>query len=193
MVRLLCALLVAFLAFSCQKTAQVPEEDVSDVYQEFIITKGSHSALKNDYRPVLINKLSFKVLFDSSCIYATVKEWNAEDVNKLYGFSDCNTGHHENSARFGWRWNGQAVELFAYCYVNSNRTVRWLAAIPIGHPVALSIRLDGNNYEFEVNGVIERMSRNCSTAFADGYQLYPYFGGDETAPHDIRILIKDLK
>jgi hypothetical protein len=25
-----------------------------------------------------------------------------------------------------------------------------------------------------------------------GYKLFPYFGGDELAPHDVKILIEDL-
>jgi len=36
------------------------------------------------------------------------------------------------------------------------------------------------------------MSRASSTATAVGYKLYPYFGGDEAAPHDINIWIKEL-
>jgi hypothetical protein len=31
-----------------------------------------------------------------------------------------------------------------------------------------------------------------STPKGKGYRLYPYFGGDETAPHDISIWVKDL-
>jgi hypothetical protein len=30
------------------------------------------------------------------------------------------------------------------------------------------------------------------TTKAKGYQLYPYFGGNELAPHDMHIWIKDL-
>jgi hypothetical protein len=32
----------------------------------------------------------------------------------------------------------------------------------------------------------------ATTPKGQGYQLYPYFGGDETAPHDINIWIKNL-
>jgi len=36
------------------------------------------------------------------------------------------------------------------------------------------------------------MPRESTTTMAEGYQLYPYFGGDETAPHDIFIWIEKL-
>ncbi|RDC63253.1 hypothetical protein AHMF7616_01854 [Adhaeribacter pallidiroseus] len=35
------------------------------------------------------------------------------------------------------------------------------------------------------------MSRGCSGT-SDKYKLFPYFGGDETAPHNIKIEIKEL-
>jgi hypothetical protein len=36
------------------------------------------------------------------------------------------------------------------------------------------------------------MSRTAATEKAKGYRLYPYFGGDELAPHQINIWIKNL-
>ncbi|MEO5783498.1 MAG: hypothetical protein ABIQ07_09520 [Ginsengibacter sp.] len=35
------------------------------------------------------------------------------------------------------------------------------------------------------------LPRTSTTAKAIGYKLYPYFGGDETAPHEIDIWIKE--
>ncbi|HYE53846.1 MAG TPA: hypothetical protein VD996_03350 [Chitinophagaceae bacterium] len=164
----------------------------ADGYKQYLIRKGEHSAQGNDHRTLITGKLVFQVLFDSSCIYTTVKSSNTTDVNKLYGFSDCNNLHHLNSARFGWRWNNNALEILAYCYVNGERIIRSLGNIDIGQPVTMSIRPDGASYVFEMNGTREVMPRYCSTPNIEGYQLYPYFGGDETAPHDVRIFIKEL-
>jgi hypothetical protein len=33
------------------------------------------------------------------------------------------------------------------------------------------------------------MARGCSSKKANGYKLYPYFGGSETAPQEIKIKI----
>jgi hypothetical protein len=190
MPRYLCMLLLSAFA-ACTKQADLSNALPNKGFKEYIIPKGSHSALQNDRYAMHLNKLSFTVLFDSSCIYNTQNEWNAEDVNKLYGFSDCNTPHHENSARFGWRWNGKEVDIYSYCYVKSVRHIRFLAPVHIGKEIEMSISLKGATYIFEVNGKTESVQRNCSTEYTDGYRLYPYFGGDEVAPHDIRILIRD--
>jgi hypothetical protein len=37
------------------------------------------------------------------------------------------------------------------------------------------------------------MTRESKTEKAEGYKLFPYFGGDETAPHNISIWIKELQ
>ncbi|MGB8193444.1 MAG: hypothetical protein WCF67_16045 [Chitinophagaceae bacterium] len=191
--RILCVLLTCF-SFACNKQVETATENTnapSSQYIEYIIKKGNHYTERNEYRALHLSSLQFTVLFDSSCIYNTARESNADDINKLYGFSDCSTPHHENSARFGWRWNGNGLEIHAYCYNNNNRQSKYLGNIPIGQPVNMSITIEGAAYVFEINGRKEKMQRHCSGPVAEGYQLYPYFGGDETAPHDVRVLIKD--
>jgi hypothetical protein len=53
------------------------------------------------------------------------------------------------------------------------------------------IQLQDNKYMFLLNGNTVELPRHCSGK-GEGYQLYPYFGGDEVAPHDITIKIKQL-
>jgi hypothetical protein len=190
MIRKLCILLTVFAAISCKKENSAPANKTSD-FKEFIIPQGEHYARNTEYRQLHVNAINFTAIFDSSCIYSTSKASNSGDVNKLYGFSDGNTPHHENSARFGWVWNGQALEIYAYCYSNSIRQIKLLGTVAIGKQVDMSIRLNAAQYIFDLNGKSESMDRNISSEFADGYQLYPYFGGDEVAPHQIRILIRD--
>lgn len=189
-----CAALASLIVAACSKSVEnsPSNNNAPSTFTEYIIRKGNHNADKNDFKTVQLNKLSFSVLFDSSCIYAVAKHSNATDINKLYGFSDCNTPHHQNSARFGWVWNGEALEIHAYCYNNSIRQSKFLGTINIGEPVNMSISIQGSAYIFEMNGKQDTMQRNCSTDIVDGYQLYPYFGGDEVAPHDIRILIREM-
>ena len=193
--RALCVLLIVLIAGSCKKDEAVenaaPPASNTPGYKEYIIPKGDHYALQNDFRPTRIRQLKFSVLFDSSCIYSTTKAYNTEDVNKLYGFSDCNTQHHLNSARFGWRWTGRELEILAYCYADSVRQIKPLGVIAIGKPAEMSICVEAENYVFELNGSAALMQRRCSTEYAEGYQLYPYFGGDEVAPHEVRIRIRE--
>jgi hypothetical protein len=54
----------------------------------------------------------------------------------------------------------------------------------------MHLTISKNSYELRVNGVIKTVSRPCSGDYKR-YKLYPYFGGDETAPHTIKIMIKE--
>lgn len=193
--RYLCVL-IALLAIACNKSKDLPvnnDQPSGDGYTTYLIKKGNHYSENNDHRSVRISTLRFTALFDSSCIYSTVNSVNMGDINKLYGFSDCNAAHHQSSARFGWRWNGKSIEISAYCYVNGERMSKPLGTIALSKAAEMSISVAGDQYIFELNGKQESMPRACSGAYAEGYQLYPYFGGDEVAPHDVRILIKEIQ
>jgi hypothetical protein len=141
---------------------------------------------------VKLSRLSFKVKFDSSAIYTTGKAENQKDINKLFGFSDNNALHHEYSARFGWRWSDNALRIFAYDYNNGTRSFKELGIVKIGTENSCSITVSGNKYIFSLNGAETVMPRESTTELAEGYQLYPYFGGDESAPHAITIWIEML-
>jgi hypothetical protein len=52
--------------------------------------------------------------------------------------------------------------------------------------------VDGNKYVFTVNGNPVNIPRSSTTTTGRGYKLYPYFGGDELAPHNVTIKIKEL-
>lgn len=174
---------------SCSKSVD-EKPPVKSEYVEYVIPKGQHYAAGTAIRVLDKKSLSFKVRFDSSCMY-TVRSENAADINKLYGFSDCGDNHQVNSARFGWVWNGNAIELYAYCYGESKRSSKFLGTVSIGREIELGLAVEGEKYVFVVNGFKEYMERKCDDDAAPSYQLYPYFGGDEVAPHDVRIFIKD--
>jgi hypothetical protein len=187
-----CVLFICLALNACKCNKATTTQPAIPGYTQYVIPKGSHYAAENTYRPLRLRKLTFSAIFDSSCIYNAQAKENAGDISKLYGFSDCNTAHHENSARFGWRWYDESLQIFAYCYANGKRQWKLLGDIPIGTPVAMSISVEQDQYVFEMNGKTGRLSRNCSAEYAEGYKLYPYFGGDEAAPHEIRIWIKEL-
>lgn len=170
---------------------QAPPAQTNE-FVKYTINEGQQYCDKNGYQQVQISQSSFKVKFDSSAIYKTVAAANQKDVNKLFGFSDNNAQHHEYSARFGWRWSDNALRLFAYTYNNSVLSVKELGTVDIGKENDCSIQVSGENYIFTLNGRTETMSRLSTTPTAVGYKLYPYFGGDETAPHNIAIWIKEL-
>ena len=157
----------------------------------FLIKNGNHSAEGNSVEMLSRNFLNCQVQFDSSAIYESLNTSNQADVNKLFGFSDCDTHHQENSARMGWAWSGKGLVLYAYAYVNKERLIKMLATVSLYQPINCSIRAEGNQYYFRVNNLVDSLPRHCSDYNGSRYRLYPYFGGDETAPHDIRIKIKE--
>ena len=161
-------------------------------FVKYTISKGEQYSDKSGYNTIKFGQLSFIVKFDSSAVYKTVSVSNQNDINKLYGFSDNNAQHHQFSARFGWRWSNNALRLFGYTYNNGEISVKELATVQIGSENNCSIKVTGNTYVFNVNGKETIMPRLSTTQNAEGYKLYPYFGGSEMAPHTITISIKEL-
>lgn len=164
----------------------------SSQFIKYTILKGQEYCDKSTYEAVKYDQLSFIVKFDSSAIYKTVNPENQNDINKLFGFSDNNAAHHEFSARFGWRWSNNALRLFGYIYNNSVMSNRELGTVAIGSENNCSIKVSDSTYIFTVNNKSVTMPRASKTVKAEGYKLYPYFGGDEMAPHAISIWIKEL-
>ena len=162
-------------------------------YIRYGIFKGKQYSDKNGIVPVKTSNMSFTVKFDSSAIYTTTNPENQTDINKLFGFSDNNQMHHQCSARFGWRWSDNALRLFAYTYNAGERSFKELGTVKPGAETDCSIAVSGDTYTFSLNGVKTTMPRASTTPEAEGYRLYPYFGGDETAPHDIFIWLKEVK
>jgi hypothetical protein len=138
------------------------------------------------------NQMNFLAKFDPTSIYSTSDPINQYDINKLYGFSDCSSLHHINSARFGWRWFDNHLEIHAYCYINSLRISQFITFVDLNEEYQYSIITSDQQYVFTVNGISVTMPRGCSGTGGTKYRLYPYYGGDEKAPHEINIKIKEL-
>jgi hypothetical protein len=161
-------------------------------FYKYTIRQGDHYADNNNYQAVEYGELKFVVKFDSTAIYQTIDPANQEDINKLYGFSDNASQHQQYSARIGWNWTRGALRLYAYTYNNGSRSSREITSIQPGNVASCSIKVLDGSYIFSVNGMVLEMTRESAGDKARGYRLYPYFGGDETAPHNINIWIKEL-
>jgi hypothetical protein len=200
MKNILCLSGLCLLLFcGCQKEAPLAVENIKKInsqvtpFTEYSIKKGQQYCDKSTYVPVDYTELKFLVQFDSSAIYTTKDPSNQNDINKLYGFSDDDSAHHLYSARFGWRWSDNALRLFSYVYNSGIRTSKELGTVQIGVQNNCSIKVTEGHYIFSLNNIADTVLRTSTTETGIGYKLYPYFGGDETAPHDINILIRELK
>ena len=140
----------------------------------------------------MIDTLHFLARFDSSAIYQTHNAHNQYDINKLYGFSDNDGEHHQYSARFGWRWSDGALRLFASVYNDGQVATKELGVVPIGADINCRLIVTGNSYRFYGNEQTAELPRTSTTPKGSGYRLYPYFGGDEPAPHEISVWINPL-
>lgn len=191
---LLAACLLIFT--SCEKGVESIKDRFGsankNVFVEHIISAGQQSSNQNGYRPFKRSELNFIVKFNSTAVYRTASAQNQSDINKLYGFSEGNQSHHVNSARIGWRWYNNQLQLLAYVYNNNVATHQVITTVAIGQEVNCTIKISGNSYQFDVSGSVVTLPRASATTQADGFMLYPFFGGDEMAPHNIHIWIKDL-
>jgi hypothetical protein len=187
---------VVMLFTSCKKMTETVldkglyTDHLPSKFIEYNIQQGNQFCDQSEYVPVEISEMNFAVRFDSSAIYQTIIPENQYDINKLFGFSDNNAEHHQYSARIGWAWNDNALRLYAYVYNKGIRHSKEIGMIPIGKTANCSIKIEGNLYLFTVNDTKLEMPRLSTTEKARGYQLYPYFGGNETAPHPINIWIR---
>lgn len=172
-------------------TASVPNRSTSAYGTNYHIEQGRNYP---DDNPTILfggSSLTKTARFDETAIYQTKAAANQADINKLYGFSDCYSHHQTNSARFGWRYYGGKIELHAYAYRAGVRSSKLVSTILPYEQQKLTIKMSGSQYVFYVNGLEKaRLSRGCAYVPFTGYQLLPYFGGDETAPHDIDVKLQ---
>lgn len=162
--------------------------------REFIIRSGEHYATPRLYEAFKENKLAFRATFDGSARYQLGDPSLQSNINKLMGFSDCNSNHHKNSARFGWKWNNERVEIFAYCYVDGLRIHESIGTINVDEENLYEIASTEKEYVFFLNGE-RKIALEKSNVCEDGlrYMLYPYFGGSIPAPHDVHVEIEIIK
>ncbi len=169
-------------------------EEIVHPFRTYVIHQGNHYASGHGGEFVQDQTFQFIATFDSSAIY-TQQEASPRGVNKLRGFSDCGSAHHENSARFGWEWIDSQLLIYAYTYANSVRAYEVMGAVPLNRDVTYTIESVDGEYIFTYRSAgeikVQRMKRGCSGKGGVRYLLYPYFGGEAVAPHDIRFKVMD--
>ena len=153
-----------------------------DGYNVFTIHKGTHNSTQA-IKKFRGNTLNFIVQFDESVIYQ-LDGLDHIDTNKLIGFS-YGLSPHENSARFGWRWFEGQVIIVAYSYVNGVREIYDIGYCTIGEACKGEIEETHTEYIYRFKDVEHRITKGVSSK--NKYWEFPYFGGQQKAPHDIHI------
>lgn len=168
--------------FSCKKIDSLQ-------YRVYKIDKGKHRSTLN-YKLTRKNLINFDVIFDETAIYETKDILNQADINKLYGVSDCNRHHLEYSIRFGWRYYQNELQLLWFKHEAGVFEYGFMKNIKINKSYNCNIQITDDEYMLSVDDIHKSIPRICSKDYIR-YFLYPYFGGDEKAPHDIIIKIKN--
>jgi len=154
---------------------------------EYVIKKGKHESIIN-IASLYGDGIQSSCKFNESAIYDLENE-NQGDWNKLIGFSE-DIRIHENSARISWRWNieNEQVELGYYCYVKGEVIKGHLKYVNIDEAFQFMIRDDQEkqNYVIDIYGTYKAVHHGQKHD-EKKFWSYPYFGGDEVAPHDIKI------
>jgi hypothetical protein len=196
MKNIICLSGLLLILFSCKKEIAAIKSlhgssTPANQFTKYTILKGQNYCDGNNYVSTSYSQLNFIAKFDSSAIYTNVNPANQLDINKLYGFADNNSTHQQFSARFGWGWSNNALRLYGYVYNDGIRSSKELGTVAIGAENNCSIKVNSKSYVFTLNGKVDSLPRTSTTVNATGYKLYPYFGGDETAPHNVYIWIKE--
>ena len=159
-----------------------------DVWEVYYIQKGHHYADRVKYKvsPVYNECVEFVFYFNDTHLYSD--ELQTDDINKLYGITSPKI--HENSARFGWRnIKGDTIEVFAYWYRNGVRGFKLLGRTTPYKQDYYKIDVTGHRYTFQYNGTVFVVENTKNIA---AFRAFPYFGGDEPAPHYMFFKITEL-
>lgn len=156
------------------------------------IPKDSHSPFRIPRFHLGRSYLNFRFKFDDSCGIPSIH------VNKLYGISYGH--HHHNSIRIGWQFYDKGkLNLFLYTYNNKEREIRYITSIETGVVYECKIVVNRDNIKVALfnplinKEVFTKVFENYSFRILPGYYLFPYYGGIQKAPKELKIYIQKLK
>lgn len=141
-------------------------------------------------------RFSYNVVFHRNCKYILNSE-DQEDINKLYGVC-FGLNPHNNSMRFGWNYSIELdkINLYSYCYINGKREYKFLCSVDVDKEYTLCIHtLSKEKALFtvicsETSKIAQRFIVINKTKNW-GVNLWPYFGGNNAAPHNITISLEE--
>ena len=178
--------LILLLLVSCSK-------EVDDLgFRVYTIPAGEHSSGSFINHPDN-SKISFKFILDESAYYETEIPENQDDVNKIYGMSDFGLRHQKYSIRLGWRYINNNLELCWLRHEEGRHSSATIRAIEPGVIYDATIDIKTFYYVIVIDNdtTFVRRRPEGNWGLIRRYYLYPYFGGNEYAPHDITIKIKE--
>lgn len=171
--------------------------DFLNTWEGYCIDKGDHNSKRCGTPARIINLkdgrvMKFDARFGDGCLYDINKTDGEGDLNKLYGFTDCNSTVHENSVRFAWRHDGKGViEIFGYLYKGGKRKYWKMGETSQYKADSYELIAKHDMYYFRFNDKDTTLLRSKDCEHGVRTRLYPYFGGNRPAPNDMIVFIKE--
>lgn len=166
--------------------------------KKYTIRKNYHSSKLFGFLPhfgfTYKDTIKFECKFDSSCLYdlGDIDNW---DTNKLFGVS-TSYNHMIQSARFGWRCvDKENIEVMAFVHdEHFFLEPMVLGSVKPNELFEGKIVVKDLSFTFLFNkgnkpNVVLIPKKTKGWDFK--YKLFPFFGGNEKAPHNMKLWIKE--
>ncbi len=165
--------------------------------KSYKIKKGDHYAGISVFEKLAamgwnIRSLSVKFSFHRECWWAPPRNPDDLDLNKLAGIG-YGTNHHNNSVRLAWVPDFDRegmIKIFGYTYDERKQdpkfAMTYITSVHYMNYHTGKIESRDNKYFITVNGTTVEME-NLNPDPKLCFRLYPYFGGNNTAPCDMVI------
>jgi len=159
------------------------------------IKKGNHYASMSIFEKICgigwkIKTMSLRFVFRNECWWSPARNQEDLDQNKLAGIG-FGTNHHNNSVRLTWVPDFETpgmIKVSGYTYDEKKEgqkfTIAFIKSVHVGDTITGKIESRDGAYFLTVNDVTIRMDNNKTDPNLC-FRLFPYFGGNNTAPHDM--------
>jgi hypothetical protein len=165
---------------------------------QFNIQQGKHYSNGYLFRFgfTLKNEVSFDASFSRTCLYKPFPKPDSHDINKLCGFATTLL-HHKQSGRIGWRCVDESgeIELVTYSYNMWKRDISDQNVLGRVKPCDwFTVKIEDKEthylYSLTYNGkTVTNKDKKQPDWMPIKFLLFPYFGGNNPAPHDMKIFL----
>ncbi|MEI7897287.1 MAG: hypothetical protein WCJ26_09645 [bacterium] len=166
----------------------------------YLIKKGNHYASMSIFEKIgaigwNLRTLNLRFVFRKECWWGPPRNQDDNDLNKLAGIG-FGSNHHNNSVRLAWvpDFASQGmINVYAYTYdekkENPKHTSVFIKSVHVEEIITGKIESRDGSYYLTVKDVTVRMD-NIKSDPNLCFRLYPYFGGNNTAPNDMVIEVE---
>ncbi len=168
--------------------------------KSYLIKQGNHYCNVSIFERLFsigtnVKRIFFSFKLHPECWWSPARNSDDNDLNKLYGLSFGLNSDHSNSVRLAWKPDfkvNNKIDIYGYIYdekqTDPKQTSLYITSVQAGADCMAMITNNGDKYEFMVNSVNAEMP-NTHPDPGLCFRLFPYFGGNNTAPHNMTIEI----